>query len=158
MGRGGALSGDSCCPVEFICEHYLTFSKSLLRVIIYLLSQKAKKKRVFDRGNGELENSEGSEHEYIFTFKMAFRMLSNCLLTASRAEGYSVYEMKMLRSQYYRTSYFTASTMTSTRKCLSHSGLCRLISAILCMLNGCSVLVARKLLPSVTNEPNEIQL
>ena len=38
-GRGGALSGDSCCPIEFICEHYLTFSKSLLCVILCLLSQ-----------------------------------------------------------------------------------------------------------------------
>ena len=41
--------------------------------------------------------------------------------------------------------------MTSTRKCLSYSGLCRPISAILRMLNGCTVLVARKLLQSVTN-------
>ena len=37
------------------------------------------------------------------------------------------------------------------RKCLPYSGLCRPISAILHMLNGCSVLVARKLLQSVTN-------
>ena len=64
--------GDSCCPIAFICEHYLTFSRSLLHVILCLLSQKAKKKRVFDRGNGELENAKGSEHESIFTFKMAF--------------------------------------------------------------------------------------
>ena len=34
-------------------------------------------------------------------------------------------------------------------KCLSYSGLC--------MLNGCSVLVARKLLQSVTNEPDELK-
>ena len=59
---------DSCCPIEFICEHYLTFSKSLLRVILCLLSQKAKKKRVFDRGNGELENAKGSKHESIHIF------------------------------------------------------------------------------------------
>ena len=38
-GRGGAL-GDSCCPIEFICEHYLTFSKSLFRVILCLLGQR----------------------------------------------------------------------------------------------------------------------
>ena len=34
----------------------------------------------------------------------------------------------------------------------------RPISAILRMLNGCSVLVARKLLQSVTNEPDELKL
>ena len=47
--------GDACCPIEFICEHYLTFSKSLLRVIVCLLSQKAKMKRIFDRENGKCE-------------------------------------------------------------------------------------------------------
>ena len=31
--------GDSCCPIEFIREHYLTFSKSLLHVILCLLNQ-----------------------------------------------------------------------------------------------------------------------
>ena len=30
----------SCCPIEFICEHYLTFSKSLLHIILWLLSQR----------------------------------------------------------------------------------------------------------------------
>ena len=93
--------GDSCCPIEFICEHYLTLSKSLLRVILCLFSQKAKKKRVFDRGNGELKNAKGSEHGSIFTFKMALRMLSNCLFTKSRAERHSAYKMmKVLHSQY----------------------------------------------------------
>ena len=70
--------GDSCCPIEFICEHYLTFSKSLLRVILCLLSQRKhhceilKDLRVFDKGKGQLEHAKGSEHESIFTFKMAF--------------------------------------------------------------------------------------
>ena len=57
-----------------------------------------------------------------------------------------------------QTSDFTTSTLANTRKCLSYSGLCRPISAILRMLNGCSVLVARKLLQSVTNEPDELKL
>ena len=50
--------GDSCCPIEFICEHYLAFSKSLLGFI--------------HRGKGELENAKGNEYESMFTFKMAF--------------------------------------------------------------------------------------
>ena len=88
-GRGGALSGDSGCPIEFICEHYLTFSKSLLHVILCLLGQKnyleiLKNETVFERGKGQLENAKGREHESIFTFKMVFRMLSNCF-TTSRA-------------------------------------------------------------------------
>ena len=54
----------------------LTFSKSLLRVILCLLSQKttlkSKKIGVFDKGKGELENAKGREHESIFIFKMTF--------------------------------------------------------------------------------------
>ena len=97
---------DSCCPIEFICEHYLTFSKSLLRVSLCLLSQRKNygeilKTRVFDRGKRELENAKGSEHESTFTFKLAFfKMFSNCLLTTSRAEHYSAYKIKVLYSQY----------------------------------------------------------
>ena len=69
---------DSCCPNEFMCEHYLTFSKSLLCIILCLLSQRKnygeilKNQRVFDRGKGGLKNAKGSEHESIFIFKMAF--------------------------------------------------------------------------------------
>ena len=69
---------DSCCLIEFICEHYLTFSKSLLRVILCLLCQRKnfgeilKTKEFLTEGKGELENANGSEHESIFTFKMAF--------------------------------------------------------------------------------------
>ena len=60
----------------FICEHYLKFSKSLLCVILSLLSQKnyleiLKNQNIFDRGKGELENAKGRKHESIFTFKMA---------------------------------------------------------------------------------------
>ena len=33
-------------------------------------------KRVFDRGNGELENAEGSQHESVLNLKWLFRMLS----------------------------------------------------------------------------------
>ena len=36
----GTEWGDSCYPIEFICEHYSAFSKSLLRVILCLLSQR----------------------------------------------------------------------------------------------------------------------
>ena len=50
---------------------------------------------------------------------------------------------------------FTTSTTTSTRKCLSCWGLCR---QILCMLNGCLVLAARKSLQSVTNQPDKLKL
>ena len=65
--------GDSCCPLEFICEHHLTFSKSLLRIILCLLSQRKNcDERVFDRGKRDIENAKGSEHESVFTFKMAF--------------------------------------------------------------------------------------
>ena len=66
------------CPVEFICEHYLTVSESLLRVIHCLLSQKnyveilKKNQIVFERGKGELENAKRREHESIFRFKKAF--------------------------------------------------------------------------------------
>ena len=82
-------------------------------------------------------------------FYDAFKLF--LFFTTSKAERYSAYEVKVLHSQYQRTSDFT----TSTRKCLSSSGLCRPISAILHMLNGCSVLAARKLLQSVTNEPRD---
>ena len=46
---------DFCCPMEFICEYYLTFSKSLLCVILCLSRQEncaeiLKNQRVFDRG------------------------------------------------------------------------------------------------------------
>ena len=55
---------DSCC------EHYLTFSKSLLHVIRCLLSKKKyieilKNQRVFDRGKGELENAKRHENETV---------------------------------------------------------------------------------------------
>ena len=56
---------DSCC------EHYLTFSKSLLHIILCLLSKKnyieilKKPKSFFDRGKGELENAEGHENETV---------------------------------------------------------------------------------------------
>ena len=46
--------------------------------------------------------------------KWLFRMLLNCCLTTSRAERYSA-KMKVLHSQYWRTSDFTTNTMTSTR-------------------------------------------
>ena len=72
--------------------------------------------------------------------------------TTSRAEHYSAYKIKVLHSQYQRTSDFT---MMSTRNCSSYYGHCRPISAILRTLDDCSVLVARKLLQSVTNEPDE---
>ena len=70
--------GDSCYTIEFICEYHSTFSKSLFRVILCLLIQRKhygeilKTRKVFDRGREELENAKGSEHEFIFTFKMAF--------------------------------------------------------------------------------------
>ena len=95
--------GDSCCPLN----SYLTFSKSLLRGILCLLSQRKnydeilKTKKDFDRGKGVLENAKRSEHESIFTFKMAFfRMLSNCLITTIRAARHSVYKINVLHSQY----------------------------------------------------------
>ena len=114
--------GDSCCPLEFICEHYLTFSKSLLRVIPCLLSQrkncdeilktkekgregkgrkgkerKGKERKGKERkGKGELESARGSEHESIFTFKM----LSNWFFfTTSRAESYSAHKINLLHCQ-----------------------------------------------------------
>ena len=86
-------------------------------------------------------------------FKNAFKLF----FTTSRAERYSAYKMKVSHSQYQRTSDFT-STMTSKRKCSSYSEPCRPISAILCMLNGCSVVVPRKLRQSVTNEQDELKL
>ena len=68
--------GDSCCPIEFICEHYLTFSE-LLSVSLCLLCQRRNygeilKTRGFDRGKGELENVKGSKHESTFTFKLVY--------------------------------------------------------------------------------------
>ena len=93
--------GDSCL-IEFICEHYLTFSKSLLRIILCLLSQRKGyreilKTKEFYRGKGELENGKRSEHESIFTFRMAFfRVLSDWIFTTSRAEHYSAYKIKVL--------------------------------------------------------------
>ena len=52
--------------------------------------------------------------------KWLFRMLSNScfFLTTSRVERYTAYKIKVLHSKYQRTSDFTTSTMTSTRKCL----------------------------------------
>ena len=50
---------------------------------------------------------------------------------------------------------FTTSTTTSTRKCLR---TLQTNSVILCMLNGCSVLAARKSLQSVTNELDKLKL
>ena len=70
--------GDSCCPIQFICEHYLTFSKSLLGFILCLLSQRKncgenlKTLEFLTDERGELENAKGSQHESIFTFKMVF--------------------------------------------------------------------------------------
>ena len=75
--------GDSCCHIGFICEHYLTFSKSYFRVILCLLRQRnyfeiLKKQRVFDRRKGELENAKGREHESFLqwllwtTFRLIF--------------------------------------------------------------------------------------
>ena len=100
--------GDSCGPIGLICEHYLTFSKSLFRVILCLLSQRkncaeipSKSQRVFDRGKGELEKAKGSERESTFTFKMAFlECFQTFLLTTSRAERYSAYKIKVLHSQH----------------------------------------------------------
>ena len=69
--------GDSCCPVEFVCERYLTFSKSLLCIMHSLfIKQNSNVKilsnqKVFDRGKKELENTKEREHESIFTFEMA---------------------------------------------------------------------------------------
>ena len=142
--------GDFCCPIEFICVHYVTFSKSPLRVILCLLSQrknygkilKTKEFLTEKRGNQKM----GSERESIFKFKMDSSTLSNYFFTTNR------------HSQYYKTWDFTTSTVRSTRKCLSCSGFCKPISAILRMLNSCAVLVARKLLQSFTNEPDELKL
>ena len=84
-------------------------------------------------------------------------MLSKFFVVAtSRAKHYSAYNIKVLHSQYQRTSDFTTSTMTTTRKCLSYSELCRPIFAILRMLLG--PCIARKLRQSVTNEPGELKL
>ena len=49
---------DFCCPMEFICEYYLTFSKSLLCVILCLSRQEnyaeiLKNQRALDRGKGD---------------------------------------------------------------------------------------------------------
>ena len=57
---------------------------------------------------------------------------------------------------YWRTSDFTMSTATSARKCLAYGRLCRPISAILLMLNGCSVLATKESLKSVTNEFDQL--
>ena len=72
----------------------------------------------------ELDTAKASEHESIFTFKMAFL---ECLQTVFCFYDYSAYKIKVLHSKYQRTLDFTTSTMTSTRKCLSYSGLCRSI-------------------------------
>ena len=85
-------------------------------------------------------------------------MLSNCLFTTSREEHNSAHKMhEGVVQPILENLDFTASTMTSTRKCLSYSGLCRPSSAILRMLKGCSAFVARKLLQPVTNEPDELK-
>ena len=60
--------GDSCCPIKFIREHYLTFSKSLLRVILCLKKNYVKilkNRRVSDRQKEELENAKGRKCESI---------------------------------------------------------------------------------------------
>ena len=88
--------GDCCCPIEFTFEHYLTFSRSLLCIILCLLSQKAQERRVFDRGNRELENAKVANMNLILHLKWLFRTLSNCFFATSRAERYSAYKMKVL--------------------------------------------------------------
>ena len=78
-----------CFPIEFICEHHLTFSKSLLRVIPKKeLRRNPKNQRVFDRGKGELENAEGSEHWNLYLhLKWLFRMLSNCFFNHKQSRA-----------------------------------------------------------------------
>ena len=78
---------DSCYPIEFKCEHYLTFSKSLLRVILCLLSQRKnygeilKTKEFLTEERANLwKMIRGANMKSILTFKVAFRMLSNCFL------------------------------------------------------------------------------
>ena len=60
-----------------MCEHYLTFFKSLLPVILCLLSKKTslkskKNEEFLTKERGNLENAKGCKHESMFTFKMAF--------------------------------------------------------------------------------------
>ena len=91
--------------------------------------------------------------------KWLFRMLSNCSFTTSRAERYSAYKMKVFAQSALENFGFHSEYDDDYEKVfLSHSGLCRPISAILRMLNGCSVLVARKLLQPVTSEKDELKL
>ena len=87
------------------------------------------------------------------------KMLSNCFFFYHKQRrALFCLQDKGVAQSVLENVGFTTSTMTCTRKCLSYSGFCRPISAILRMLNGCLVLVARKLLQSVTNQPDELKL
>ena len=73
--------GDFCCPVEFICVHYVTFSKSPLRVILCILSQRKSYGKILKTKEllteKRVNQKMGSERESIFTFKMDSSTVSN---------------------------------------------------------------------------------
>ena len=92
----------------------------------------------------ELENAKGSEHEFIFTFKIAFL---ECIQTGSfyhkQSRPLFCLQDKGVAQSILENFGFHNEYDDEYRKCLSYSGLCRPISAILRMLNGCSVLEAK---------------
>ena len=69
---------DSCCPIEFICEHYLTFPKSKFsRHSLFFepkkkLLRNPKNQRVFDREKRELENHKGANMNIYLHLKWLF--------------------------------------------------------------------------------------
>ena len=77
--------------------------------------------------------------------KVAHRMdkRKSAFLTTSKAERYSAHKTKLFHREYDE-KVFIIFWALQTNFCNS--------DVILCMLNGCLVLVARKLLQSVTNK------
>ena len=43
---------DCCCPIRFMCEHYLTFSESLLGLILCLIELKQLRRNLNPKGTG----------------------------------------------------------------------------------------------------------
>ena len=62
---------------------------------------------------------EANMNQYLHLKCLLWNAFKLFIFTEGRAERYSAYKIKVLHNQYERTSDFTTSTITSTRKCLS---------------------------------------
>ena len=109
----------------------------------------------------ELENAKGSEHESIFTFKMTFLECFQTVFFLPQAEqsrALFCLEDKGVTQSILENFGFHNEYDDEYKKVLIISWTLQTNSAILHMLNGCSILIARKLLQSVINEPDELKL